>query len=53
MTNLRSKTFEGRLKELVERRKRCDMITMFRIMTGKDKVDPEVGQHLQGRILAG
>ena len=45
MTNLRSKTYEGRLKELgltslVERRKRVDMITMFRIMTGKEKVDP-------------
>ena len=46
-TNLRSKTYEGRLKELgltslVERRKRGDMITMFRIMTGKDKVDPSL-----------
>ena len=47
MTNLRSKTYEGRLKELgltslVERRKRGDMITMYRIMTGKDKVDPNL-----------
>ena len=45
MTNLKSKTYEGRLKELaltslVERRKRGDLITMYRIMTGKDKVDP-------------
>ena len=45
ITNLRSKTYEERLKELgltslVERRKRVDMITMFRIMTGKEKVDP-------------
>ena len=47
MTNLRSKTYEGKLKELglttlLERRKRGDMITMFRIMTGKDKVDPSL-----------
>ena len=47
MTNLKSKSYEGRLKELgltslVERRKRGDMITMFRIMTGKDKVDPSL-----------
>ena len=27
---------------MVERRKRGDMITMFRIMTGKDKVDPSL-----------
>ena len=45
MTNLKSKTYDGKLKELglttlVERRRRGDMITMFRIMTGKDKVDP-------------
>ena len=45
MTNLKSKTYEARLKELglttlEERRKRGDMITMYRIMTGKDKVDP-------------
>ena len=45
MTNLKSKTYEGRLEELgltslVERRKRGDMITMYRIMTGKDRVDP-------------
>lgn len=45
MTNLRSKTYEGKLKDLglttlLERRNRGDMITMFRIMTGKDKVDP-------------
>ena len=47
MTNLKCKTYEGRLKELglttlEERRKRGDMITMFRIMTGKDKVDPSL-----------
>ena len=47
MTNLKSKTYEGRLKELgitslVKRRTRGDMITMYRIMTGKDKVDPSL-----------
>ena len=30
------------LTSLVERRKRGDMITMYRIMTGKDKVDPDL-----------
>jgi ribonuclease P/MRP protein subunit RPP40 len=45
MTNLTSRTHEERLAELgltslEERRKRGDMITMFRILTGKDKVDP-------------
>ena len=47
MTNLKSKTYEARLKELglttlEERRKRGDMITMYRIMTGMDKVDPAI-----------
>ena len=45
MTNLRSKNYETRLEELCitsleERCKRGDMITMYKIMTGKDKVDP-------------
>ena len=45
ISNLASRTYEDRLKEvglttLVERRRRGDMITMYRIMTGKDKVDP-------------
>ena len=47
MSNIKSKTYEGRLKELgitslVKRRTRGDMITMYRIMTGKDKVDPSL-----------
>ena len=47
MTNLKSRTYEGKLKELgltslVERRKRGDLITMYRIMTGKDRVDPSL-----------
>ena len=45
MTNLKAKTYEARLQELglttlEDRRNRGDMITMYRIMTGKDKVDP-------------
>ena len=45
ITNFKSKTYEQRLEELgittlEERRKRGDMITMYKIMTGKDKVDP-------------
>ena len=45
MSNLTSKNYDDRLEELgltslEERRRRGDMITVFRILTGKDKVDP-------------
>ena len=43
-SNMRARSYEDRLKEvglttLVERRRRGDMITMFRVMSGKDRVD--------------
>ena len=42
ISNLRARSYEDRLKEvglttLVERRRRGDMLTMFRVMLGKDK----------------
>ena len=45
VSNLRGRTYETRLEEvgmtsLEDRRVRGDMITTYRIMTGKDKVDP-------------
>ena len=45
VSNIRGRTYEARLGEvgmtsLEERRVRGDMITTYRIMTGKDKVDP-------------
>ena len=45
VTNLRSQTYEGRLQELgldslEERRKRGDLITAYKVLTGKDNVDP-------------
>jgi ribonuclease P/MRP protein subunit RPP40 len=45
VSNLRGRTYEARLEEvgmtsLEDRRVRGDMITTYRIMTGKDKVDP-------------
>ena len=44
ISNLKSREYEDRLREvglttLWERRQRGDMITMYRMMTGKDKVD--------------
>ena len=44
ISNLRGRSYEDRLREvglttLVERRKRGDMITMYRVMSGKDRVD--------------
>ena len=44
ISNLRGRLYEDRLREvglttLVERRTRGDMITMYRLMTGKDRVD--------------
>ena len=44
VTNLKNKTYEERLAELdmvtlVERRKRGDLVQMYKIMSGKDKVD--------------
>ena len=47
VTNLKGKSYEERLAEmdmvtmvtLVERRKRGDLVQMFKIMSGKDKVD--------------
>ena len=44
VTNLKGKTYEERLAELdmvtlVERRKRGDLVQMYMIMSGKDKVD--------------
>ena len=45
VSNLQGRTYEARLAEvgmtsLEDRRVRGDMITTYRIMTGKDKVDP-------------
>ena len=45
VSNLRGRTYEARLEEvgmtsLEDRRVRGDMIPTYRIMTGKDKVDP-------------
>ena len=45
VSNLRGRTYEARLEEvgmtsLEDRRVRGDMITTYRILTGKDKVDP-------------
>ena len=47
VSNLRGRTYEARLEEvgmtsLEDRRVRGDMITTYRIMTGKDKVDPRL-----------
>ena len=44
ISNLKSRRYEDRLREvglttLVERRRRGDMITMYRVMSGKDKVN--------------
>ena len=44
ISNLRGRSYEDRLREvglttLVERRRRGDMITMYRVMSGKDRVD--------------
>ena len=45
VTNLRSQTYEGRLQELgldtlEERRKRGDLVTTYKVIAGKDRVDP-------------
>ena len=45
VTNLKSQSYEGRLQELSldsleERRKRVDLIMAYKVMTGKDNVDP-------------
>ena len=45
VSNLRARTYEARLAELgmttlADRRVRGDMITTYKIMTGKEKVDP-------------
>ena len=45
VTNLKSQTYEGRLQDLgldslQERRKRGDLITAYKALTGKDHVDP-------------
>ena len=42
---MRSQSYEGRLQELgldflEERRKRGDLIMAYKVMTGKDNVDP-------------
>ena len=47
VTNWRERTYEGRLREagmmsLVDRRLRGDMIATYKVMSGKDKVDPGV-----------
>ena len=44
ISNLRGRSYEDRLREvglttLVERRRRGDMITMYRVMSGKDRLD--------------
>ena len=44
ISNLKGRVYEDRLREvglttLVERRRRGDMITMYRLMSGKDRVD--------------
>ena len=45
VSNLRGKNYEARLEEvgmisLADRRMRGDMITTYKIMTGKDRIDP-------------
>jgi ribonuclease P/MRP protein subunit RPP40 len=47
VSNLRERSYEGRLAEagmtsLEDRRVRGDMITTYKIMSGKDKVDPGI-----------
>ena len=47
ISNLTSRSYEDRLEELglttlEERRRRGDMITAYRILTGKDIVDPSL-----------
>ena len=47
VSNLRGRTYEARLGEvgmtsLADRRVRGDMISTYKIMTGKDRIDPGV-----------
>ena len=53
MANLRGRTYEERLVEagllsLADRRERGDMIAAYKILSGKDKVDPEMIFRLGG-----
>ena len=58
VTNLKGKNYRDRLAELgmftlEDRRRRGDLIQMYRVMTGKDRVDPSSWftptQELRGR----
>ena len=54
VTNWRERNYEGRLREagmmsLVDRRLRGDMIATYKVMSGKDKVDPGVLFTLPGK----
>ena len=53
VSNMRGRTYEDRLTEagltsLVDRRVRGDMIATYKIMAGKDRVDPKIFFDLEG-----